>query len=47
MNRDYFNGEENLEISKARAIKDDSGFTFVVSDPYGMDRYIKEVRVIK
>lgn len=47
MDRDYFNGEEKVEVSKAKAILNNTDFIFVVSDPYGMDKYIKECRVIK
>lgn len=46
MNRDYFNAQENLEISKAKAVKHGNEIVFVVSDPYGMDKFIKEARVI-
>ncbi len=46
LNRDYFNGEENIEISKARVIVNDNDILFVVTDPYGMDKFIKEARII-
>lgn len=47
-NRDYFNGEESIEIAtNAKLIIEGNEYIFVVTDPYGMDRYIKEVRVIK
>ena len=46
LNRDYFNGEENCERCNAKAIKDEDGFIFIVTDPYGMDKYVKDVRII-
>ena len=47
LNRDYFNAEEKIELVKAKAILNDKGdYTFIVSDDYGMDKYIKNVRVI-
>ena len=48
INRDYFNGEENLEVTNhAKVIIENNEYIFVVTDPYGMDKYIKDVRVIK
>lgn len=47
LNRDYFNGDENLEKTVAKAICDDKGdFSFIVTDDYGMEKFIKDVRVI-
>jgi hypothetical protein len=46
LNKDYFNGEETLETAKAKLILNDNKFIFIVPDPYGMDRFINDVRVI-
>ncbi|MEA3289768.1 MAG: hypothetical protein U9Q04_06250 [Campylobacterota bacterium] len=45
-NKDYFNGEETIERSDAKAILNDSKIIFVVSDPYGMDKFVDNVKVI-
>lgn len=48
MNRDYFNAQESIEIVKnAKVILQGNEYIFIVTDPYGMDKYIKEVRVIQ
>lgn len=46
INKDYFNGEDTLEISKAKAIISEKDISFIVSDPYGMDKFVSQVRVI-
>ena len=47
LNRDYFNGDENIEKTVAKAICNDAGeISFIVTDDYGMDKFIKDVRVI-
>jgi hypothetical protein len=46
LNKDYFNGETTLERSKATALINDGVIVFVVTDPYGMEKYISEVKVI-
>ncbi len=46
INKDYFNGEDTLEISKAKAIVSEKDISFIVSDPYGMDKFVSQVRVI-
>jgi len=47
INRDYFNGDENIEKTSAKAITDESGnISFIVTDDYGMDKFIKDVKVI-
>lgn len=46
INKDYFNGEDTLEISKAKAIVSDKDISFIVSDPYGMDKFVSQVRVV-
>lgn len=45
-NKDYFNGEETIEKAKAKALINDNQILFIVPDPYGMDRFINEVRII-
>lgn len=47
LNRDYFNGDENIEKTLARAIVDEKDeISFLVQDDYGMDKFIKDVKVI-
>ncbi len=45
-NIDYFNGEETIEKTNAKALINDGQILFVVPDPYGMERFISEVKVI-
>jgi len=45
-NKDYFNGEETLERTKAKVIFQKDKFVFLVSDPYGMDKFINCVKII-
>ena len=45
-NKDYFNGEETIEKTKAKALINDNQILFIVPDPYGMDRFISEVKVL-
>lgn len=45
-NKDYFNGEETIEIELAKAIINDGVISFIIKDPMGMDRFINEVRII-
>ncbi|AXH14737.1 hypothetical protein [Malaciobacter mytili] len=47
LERDYFNGENRIELGKAKAIIGENEIVFVVTDSYGMDKFIKEARVIK
>jgi hypothetical protein len=46
MNKDYFNGEETLERSEATVVINEDTVSFLVPDPYGMDRFITKVRVV-
>lgn len=47
INRDYFNGVEELEKKQAKAIIDDKNeISFLIIDDFGMDKFIKDVRVI-
>ncbi len=46
LNKDYFNGEETIERTKAKALINDGQILFVVPDPYGMERFISEVKVL-
>lgn len=46
INKDYFNGEDTLEQTTATVIINNGEITFVVSDPYGMDKFITQVKVI-
>jgi hypothetical protein len=45
-NKDYFNGEETIEKTKAKALINDNQILFIVPDPYGMDRFISDVRIL-
>jgi len=48
LNRDYFNGEEKIEKTLARAIIEENGdISFLIKDDYGMDKFIKDVKVLK
>ena len=47
LNRDYFNGDESIEKTLAKAIVDEKNeISFLVQDDYGMDKFIKDVKVI-
>jgi hypothetical protein len=46
LNKDYFNGEETIERTKAKALINDEQILFIVPDPYGMERFITEVKVL-
>ena len=45
-NKDYFNGEETIEKTKAKALINNGQILFIVPDPYGLDRFISEVKVL-
>ena len=45
-NKDYFNGEETIEIGKATATITDGNIYFVVVDPYGMDKLVMQARLV-
>ncbi|MGJ0457123.1 hypothetical protein NG782_10535 [Aliarcobacter cryaerophilus] len=45
-NKDYFNGEETIEKTKAKALINDNQILFIVPDPYGMDRFISNVKIL-
>lgn len=47
LNKDYFNAEVTLERVKAKALINEDEILFIVPDPYGMDRFINSVRVLK
>ena len=46
-NKDYFNGEETIEKTKAKALINDNQILFIVPDPYGMDRFISDVKILQ
>lgn len=46
INKDYFNGENTLECSEATAVVNEDTISFLVTDPYGMDRFITNVKVV-
>jgi len=45
-NKDYYNGEETIEIGKATATITDGNIYFTVVDPYGMDKLVMQARLI-
>ena len=45
-NKDYFNGEETIEKTKAKALINDNQILFIVPDQYGMDRFISDVKIL-
>ena len=45
-NKDYFNGEETIEKTKAKALINDNQILFIVPDPYGIDRFISDVKIL-
>lgn len=45
-NKDYFNGEETIERTKAKALINNNQILFIVPDPYGMDRFISDVKIL-
>ena len=45
-NKDYYNGEENIEKGKATAIINGGNIYFNVIDPYGMDKLTMKARVL-
>ena len=45
-NKDYFNGEETIERTKAKALINDGQIVFVVPDPYGMEKFISDVKIV-
>jgi hypothetical protein len=46
-NKDYFNGEETIERTKAKALINNNQILFIVPDPYGMDRFISDVKILQ
>lgn len=46
-NKDYFNGEETIEKTKAKALINNDEILFIVPDPYGMDRFISDVKILQ
>lgn len=46
-NKDYFNGEETIEKTKAKALINNNQILFIVTDPYGMDRFISDVKILQ
>ena len=47
LNKDYFNGDENIERGDATAVVSRGNIYFNVIDPYGMDKLVMKARVIK
>lgn len=47
LDKDYFNGDEKLEITDAKAIVNEEKIFFLATDSYGMDKFITSFRVVK
>jgi len=45
-NKDYYNGDDTIELGKAVALLNGNNIYFNVTDPYGMDKMILKARVI-
>ncbi len=46
LDRDYFNGDENIQKVNAKAIVDDELVSFIITDDYGMEKFINEVKIL-
>lgn len=46
LNKDYYNGEETIEKGKGVAFMSADNIYFNVTDPYGMDKMVMNVRVL-
>ena len=46
LDKDYFNADEIIVKTKAKAMINDGQVSFVVTDTYGMDKFITKFRVI-
>jgi hypothetical protein len=46
-NKDYFNGEDTIEKAIGTAIQSDDNIYFTVTDPYGMDKMVMQVRILE
>ena len=46
-NKDYYNGDETIEKGTATAIISNNNIYFNVVDPYGMDKMVMKVRILK
>ena len=46
-NKDYYNGEETIEKGIGTAFFSGENIYFNVTDPYGMDKLIMKVRILK
>lgn len=45
-NKDYFNGEASIEKTNGVAVFNKDKILFLVTDPYGMDKFIDNVRIV-
>jgi hypothetical protein len=46
LNKDYFNGEQNIEQGKASATLRNGCIYFNVTDPYGMEKLVMEAKIL-
>jgi hypothetical protein len=46
LNRDYFNGLDTIERTQAKAIIQNEAISFIVMDPFGMEKFIQDVKII-
>lgn len=44
-NKDYFNGDETIETTIAKAIVDEDNISFVITDDYGMEKFIRNFEI--
>lgn len=47
INKDYYNGDESIEKGKGTALFSNEKIYFSVTDPYGMDKMVMQVRVLE
>lgn len=47
INKDYYNGDESIEKGNGVAFKSGTNIYFNVTDPYGMDKMVMNVRVLE
>ncbi len=46
LDKDYFNGDELVEKANSKAVVNDDEIMFLVTDPYGMEKFISNVRLV-
>lgn len=46
LDKDYFNGDELVEKANAKVVVNDDEIMFLVTDPYGMEKFVSNVRLV-